>query len=75
MRRLVDLGLDALAARARRRAGDGERVWVAVMVALWLVRRSRHRRGTTVWQGALQSGQHLSVTVRSPSARRRSRAR
>jgi len=72
---LVDLALDALAARARRRAGSGERVWVAAMVALWLVRRSRRRHDAPVWQGSLQSGQHLSVTVQPPPAKRRGQVR
>lgn len=53
---------------ARARARRGERVWLVVSVAVWLVRRSRRDRTEPLWRGRLAPGSSLVVTVRSDGA-------
>lgn len=61
----MDRLLARLGSHAWRRGRDGERVWLAVAAAAWLVRRSLKDRDAVVWRGELAPGESLTVITRA----------
>ena len=55
--------------RALRRGLAGEPIWLAVAVAVWLVRRARNAGPEVVWKGRVVPGQRLESSPPSPPPR------
>ena len=64
----MDWLLRNLVSRALRRGRAGERIWLAVALAAWLVRRARNAKPEVVWEGRVDPGQRLVVTTVDPGA-------
>jgi predicted LPLAT superfamily acyltransferase len=58
--------LRRLAQVASRRGRAGDRRWLLVSAAVWLVLRDRGRRQDVVWRGRVSEGQTLAVRVGRP---------
>jgi hypothetical protein len=63
---VIDRLLSALVSRGFRRGMAGEPMWLALAVALWLVRRARRRGPAVLWGGRVQAGERLVVTAWVP---------
>lgn len=50
-----------------RRGMSGEPIWLAVGVALWLVRRARQQGPEVVWKGEVRPGQRLEIITSEPA--------
>ena len=61
----MDRLFSVLATRSLRRGLSGDRIWLAVAVAVWVVGRSRGR-SDRVWSGRLSPGADLLITTRDP---------
>jgi len=62
----VDRILSSVITRALRRGMAGEPAWLAVGVAVWLVRRARRRPPAVVWSGRVSPGDRLLITTSGP---------
>lgn len=64
----MDRLLSSIVSRAMRRGMAGDPAWLAVGVAVWLVRRARRRPPAVVWSGRLSPGDRLVISSHPPGA-------
>jgi hypothetical protein len=63
----MDRLLGRLLSHGMRRGLAGQPAWLALALAVWLVRRARRRGPTVVWRGRLTSGERLHITAWEPT--------
>jgi hypothetical protein len=63
----MDRLLRSVGSRALRRGMGGEPIWLAVAIALWLVRRARSQGPEVVWKGRVEPGQRLEIITSEPA--------
>ena len=46
---------------------NGDPIWLAAGVALWLVRRARQKGPEVIWSGKVSPGQSLTIVTSDPA--------
>ena len=63
----MDRLLRTVGSRALRRGMNGDPIWLAAGVALWLVRRARQKGPEVIWSGKVSPGQRLTIVTSDPA--------